>query len=149
LWAFVVAGQFTTSWSFGRPLGGDTATFLVMIATFTAWLASLRRSHVAVPPRTTGRFVWRAIGIGVLALLLFLVTVVAATALGGISSGNHDLLIALVLLLISLFTAIAGPRMTTPSAPSSTHGQRVARVLMWIACALLTLVAGADLAAQG
>lgn len=149
LWAFVVAGQFTTSWLFGAPLGQGAAVILVMLTTFAAWIASLRRGRIAVPPRTTTHLVGRGIGVTMLAFLFFFVCVVAATAAGSISSRNHDVLIALALVAISMLAAITGPRMTSPTPPERTHRQRFALVVLWIAGALLTLVAGVDLAANG
>lgn len=149
LWTFVVAGQFTTSWLVGAPLGQGAAVTLVLLTTFVAWIASVRRSTLALPPRSTAHFVGRALGISVLTPLLFFVCVVAAAAAGGVSSQNHDVLIAFALVVVSTLAAIAGPRLTSPARPERTHRQRVALVMLWLTGALLTLIAGADLAANG
>jgi len=84
-----------------------------------------------------------------MAFLLFLVCLVAATAAGGVSSRNHDLLIAFVLVVVSAVAAIAGSRLTSPTRAERTHRQRFSLVAMWVAGALITLVAAADLAANG
>jgi hypothetical protein len=149
LWAFVVAGQLTTSWLFGAPLGQGTAVFMVFATTFAVWIASLRRSRMAVPPRSHGHLFWRAVGVGVVAFLFFFVTLIGATILARTSYRDHDFLVAFGLVVVSLVAAIAGPKLTTPTAPERTHGQRFALVAAWIAGTVLTLVAAADLAANG
>ncbi len=78
-----------------------------------------------------------------------LVCLLAATVAGNTSSRNHDVLIALVLVALSTAAAIAGPRLTSPTRPERTHRQRLLLVFFWIACVILTLVAGADLVANG
>ncbi len=149
LWSFVVAGQFTTSWSTGAPLGQGAAVALVLLATLAAWITSVRRSRIVMPPLRTINLVGRGIGIAALALVLFLLCLFAATVAGNTSSRNHDVLIALVLVALSAASAIGGPRLTSPTRPERTHGQRFALVVLWITCVLLTLVAGADLVANG
>lgn len=149
LWAFVVAGQFTTSWMFGTPLGQGTAVSAVLVTTFAMWIASLRRSRIVAPPRRSTHLFWRAVGVSVIAFLMFVVCLLGATFAGAVASRNHDLAIAVTLVIISTSAAIAGARLTSPTAPERTHGQRFALVAAWIAGALLTLMAGADLAANG
>jgi hypothetical protein len=149
LWSFVVFGQFTTSWWLGAPLDQKTAVTFVLLTTLAAWLASLRRSRIVVAPRSTMHLAWRSVGVAVVAFLSFLVCLVAATAAGGVSSRNHDMLIAMVLVVVSLLAAIGGPKLTSPAPFTKTHAQRVVLVLLWTAGALLTLVAGADLANNG
>ena len=148
LWAFVVFGQFTTSWMFGAPLGQGTAVLAIFLLTFVTWIAAVSRSRVALVPTTTARFVARAVGIAVLALLFFVSCVFAATAFGAVSRG-HDFLIALGLVAVALVAAIAGPRLTTAAPLPRTHRQRSMLVGLWLVGVLVTLVAGADLAANG
>jgi hypothetical protein len=149
LWTFVVVGQFTTSWTMGATFGQGIALALVMLATFAAWVANLRRSRMLVPPQRTAGLVGRGIGIGALALSLFLACLAVATVAGSTSSKNHDFFIAFALIVVSTVAAIAGPRLTSPVRPERSHGSRFVLVVMWIAGALLTLVAAADLAANG
>lgn len=149
LWAFVVFGQFTTSWMFGTPLGQGTSVLAILLLTFVTWIGAVRRSRVALVPLTTARFAARAVGIAVVAFLFFITCVIAATAAGGMMSRGHDFLIAFGLVVVSLIAAIAGPRMTTSAPLPRTHRQRSILVGLWLAGALLTLVAGADLASNG
>ena len=85
----------------------------------------------------------------ILAWLLFVVCLVAATVAGAASSRNHDMLIAVALVVVSMLAAIGGPKLTSPTPPRRTHGQRFALVALWIGGALVTLVAAADLAIDG
>jgi hypothetical protein len=150
LWAFVVAGQFTTSWMTGAPISQGFALFLVMLATFAAWISGIRRSRFAMPPRRPfAGLVGRGIGIAAIAGLLFFVSIFAATAIGNLSSNDHDLFIAFVLVGIATLAAVLGPRLTSEMRPETPHRMRFIVVVMWLAGALLTLVAGVDLAANG
>jgi hypothetical protein len=147
LWTFVVAGQFASSWRLGVQVRSGEATILVAVATLVAFIASMRRSRIAVPPRSTFHLIWRAIGAGVVAFLLFVLSVVAAMAInGGLGS---DFLIAFALVLLSLLSAIVGPHLTSPQKPERTQRQRALLVMLWIAGTLLTLVAGVDLGVNG
>jgi hypothetical protein len=147
LWAFVVAGQFASSWSIGINVRSGDATFVVTVLTLVAWIASMRRSRIAVPPRTTMHLIWRSIGAAIVALLLFLFSLAAATAVN--SAMDVDFFAAVILVLVSLGAAIAGPHLTSPVPVVRTPRQRTALVLLWIAGTLLTLIAGADLATHG
>ena len=149
LWTFVVAGQFTTSWLVGTPLNQTVAVAMVLLMTFTAWVAGIRLSRIVVPPRQTMFLFWRAIGIAVLASLLFFVCFAVAVVTGEASSGGHDVLIPFVLVMVSLLAAIVGPRLTSPTPLERTHRQRFVVVTLWITGTLVTLVAGVDLAAHG
>lgn len=148
LWSFVVAGQFTTSWSMGKPLGQGVAIGMVFIATFVAWLINVRASAIAEPSRSSGRIIGRAIGIGALAFVYFVLAIIVATAFGQ-SARGLDLFVAFALVAVSLVAAIVGPRLTMRVRPTRTHRERVTLVVTWIVGVLLTLVAGADLAANG
>ncbi len=147
LWSFVVAGQFASSWSIGINVRNVEATVLVLSLTFVAWIANMRRSRIAVPPRAITHLVWRSIGAGIVAFILFFFSLVAATAVN--SAMNADLLVAAVLVLLSLLAAIAGAHLTSPVAPQRTPRQRTVLITLWIAGTLLTLIAGADLGAHG
>jgi hypothetical protein len=149
LWSFVVFGQFTTSWSMGTPMRPQIAALAVLVLTFMAWFAAVRRSSLAAPPRSRGRLVGRAIGIPALAFASFFTTLVAATVVGNESSRDHDVLIAFVLVCISGLAAVCGPRFTSPVRPVRSHPMRFAVAVTWIAGLLATLVAGADLVANG
>jgi hypothetical protein len=149
LWAFVVAGQYATSWEIGGPIGQGPAVSLVLLATFASWLASIRLSRVVAPPPGTARLVGRSIGIAALAFVLFLVALFGATLFGSASPRNHDFFIAFALVVLASGAAILGPRLTAPTRPERTRRARVALGVMWLAGALLTLVAGFDLAAHG
>ena len=148
LWTFVVAGQFTTSWSAGRPLDQGIAVGAVVVATFVAWVLGLRRSRMSVP-RTTGWLFGRAVAIAVSTLVLFVLAIVATTAMASSSSRNHDFLVGFVLVSVSLVSVIVGARLTSPEPAERTHAQKFVQVALWVAFALLSFVAGADLASNG
>lgn len=148
LWSFVVAGQFATSWITGTPMSQGTAAFLVIVATGAAWGFALQRSRNALPSATMGRFIWRGIGIGALAFLLFLVTLIVATIFGQ-STHGHDFLIGFFLVAVSLAAMVMGPRLTLPKRPERTHRMKFAIISMWVVGAILTFVAGAELATNG
>jgi O-antigen ligase len=92
--------------------------------------------------------VGRGLALASLAFVLFLICIIGATAAGGISSRNHDLVIPFTLVVVAILAAIAGPRVTSPLPTPRTQPQVVILVTLWIFGALLTLVAGADLAAN-
>ncbi len=147
LWSFVVAGQFASSWSLGIQVRSSEALFVVVSLTFVAWIANMRRSRIALPPRVWTHLVWRSIGAGIVAFILFFCCLVAATATN--SAMNADFLVAAVLVLLSLVAAIGGAHLTSPVAPERTPRQRTVLIALWIAGTLLTLVAGVDLGAHG
>jgi hypothetical protein len=149
LWAFVVVGQYTTSWTFGVPLGEGVAIGMVLLATFAAWLANVRWSGIVTPPASTGRFVLRALGIGALAVALFGLTILVATILGGVLRRSAELVVPFALVFLATVAAIAGPRLTSPMRPIRTHRGRFLLVTLWLGGTILTLIAGVDLAAYG
>ncbi|MBX3204094.1 MAG: hypothetical protein KF764_03445 [Labilithrix sp.] len=149
LWSFVVAGQFTTSWMSGGPLPPAIAAAVVLLTTFAAWIAGVRRGVLAAPPRTTTHLVGRAIATALLAFVFFVLAVFAATVAGGVSSTNHDFLLALGLVVVSLVAAVVGPTWTWPSRPAGTAGQRRVSTALWLAGAVVTVVAGAELLLNG
>lgn len=148
LWAYVVAGQLTTSWITGRPLGNGVAVAAVVVATFAAWVLGLRRS-LAVAPASPSGVVGRGIGVGALCLAMFLVTLVFAVFVGTTVSPGHDFGIAFGLVFVAFVAVVVGRRLVTPEIQERTHGERVATVAVWATCLLLTFVAGVDLAANG
>jgi hypothetical protein len=148
LWTFVVAGQFTTSWSAGRPLDQGVAVVAVGMATLVAWALGLRSSRAAVPS-TTGWFFGRAVGVIVSTLVLFVMAIVGTTAAAGFSSRNHDFLVGFLLVAVAYVSVIVGARLTAPEPRERTHGQRFVQVALWVASGLLSFVAGADLASNG
>jgi len=148
LWSFVVAGQLTTSWTTGRPLGQTGAVFVVFVATVSAWILSVRRS-LSVSPAGPSRAVARALGVGVLALFTFFTTVLLAVAAGATTRKNHDMGIAFTMVVVAIVALVLGRRLTSPDAPDRTHGQRFVVVALWLVSLLVTVVAGADLATNG
>jgi hypothetical protein len=149
LWAFVVAGQYTTSWMTGTPLNQGVAAMFVLVTTCIAWIASIRQSRIAVAPRSMAHLFGRVIGVSALSFLFFILAVFVATVAGSAASRNHDFFIAFMLVVLATVAATLGPRLTSRIRLERTHRTRVALTLMWIAGALLTLVAGIDLAANG
>jgi hypothetical protein len=148
LWTFVVAGQFTTSWMSGAPLSEGAAIAIVFFGTITAWFLAVRRSQV-VPVSGRRELFGRSLAIGVIAFLLFVGCVVIAVVAGGVSSSNHDLAIALFLLLLSGVAAFFGPRITSPIRPARTSSQQLASVALWIGAMIVSAIACAELAANG
>lgn len=149
LWTFVVAGQFTTSWSTGKPLAQTTALGAVGIVSVVAWVLAVRRSRFAAPPSGSHVLVARGLASGLLAVLFFAICVVGAVFLAEASRTNHDLLVAFVLVAFSITAHVVGGKITAPEPPERTHGQKFVTVALWVVSLLLTLVAGADLAANG
>ena len=148
LWSFVVAGQFTTSWSAGRPLDQGIAVGAVVFATVVAWVLGLRRSR-AVAPSATGWFFARAVAVVVSTLVFFVVAVVVTTAVAGTSSRNHDFFVGFLLVAVAFVSVLLGTHLTSPERPDRSHGQRFVQVALWVASALLSFVAGADLVSNG
>jgi hypothetical protein len=149
LWSFVVFGQFTTSWMSGGPLPNGVAIAAVAAITFAGWLVGLRRSRASVTPRTAVHFAGRAIGIGLLAFLLFLAAIFVSMIIGSAGPRNHDFGIAFFLVLTSLVAAIVGLRWTWTVPPERSRRQQTVWKLLWAAGVLLTIVAGAELAIVG
>lgn len=148
LWSFVVFGQFTTSLTFGRPVGQGVALAIVFAATFAAWIVNVRASSNVAPSLRPGGIVLRAVGIGVLSVVFFFLSLVFAIVLGQ-SARGLDLFVAFVLIIVATLAAFIGPRLTSRTPPERTHGERVRLVMLWIGGVILTLVAGVDLAANG
>ena len=149
LWSFVVAGQFTTSWSTGKPLAQGIAVAAVFVTTLVAWIVAMRRSHHAVPAASKAALFGRSLVVGLCSFALFVVAIVAATAFGAANPKSHDFLIAFGLVAIAMGATIAGPKLTTSEPPARTHGQKFVAVALWVLGALVTLVAGVDLATNG
>lgn len=149
LWTFVVAGQFTTSWSMGMPMNQGVAVGFVLALSFIAWVLNVRRSRDVVPPKDGLRGFARAIGIGLLSLLFFFLAIFASMIAGSAMGRGSDFPIAFVLVLLSLAAALLGPRLTSPARPVRTHRERFFVAATWALGVVLTLVAGIDLAANG
>jgi len=149
LWSFVVAGQFTTSWMSSGPMDERLAAFAVFAATIVTGIFALRRAHAAAPvapARVVGRAAFAFVG----AFVAWFATIFVAAIAGNVASRNHDVLIAFGLIALAVTASILGPRLTSPGphvAPS--HGRRVVQVMMWASFAVVTLVAGAELVANG
>jgi hypothetical protein len=148
LWAYVVAGQLTTSWITGRPLGNGIAVAAVVLATFAAWGLGMRRS-VDVAPASPSAVVGRGIGTLALGFAMFVATLVFAVFVGTTAAPGHDFGIAFGLVLVAFVAVVVGRRLVTPEIRERTHGERVVTVALWVTCLLLTFVAGVDLAANG
>lgn len=149
LWSFVVAGQFTTSWSTGKPLAQGIAAAAVFVTTLAAWIVSMRRSHFAVPASSKLALVGRSLVVGLCSFALFVVAIVAATAFGAANPKSHDFLIAFGLVAVAIGATFAGPKLITSEPPARTHGQKFVAVALWVLASLVTLVAGVDLATNG
>lgn len=149
LWSFVVAGQFATSWITGSPMSNGMAVFIVFAATTAAWIFAIRRSRVAVPTMTLAQGVGRGVLTAAAAGLMFLLTLIFATILGQTSNRNHDFGIAFFLVLTAIAATVFGPRLTLPVRPQRTHGARFAIVSLWMMGAIVTFIAGAELATNG
>lgn len=151
LWSYVVVGQFTASWPLGRPISPVVALALVVLLTLLAWVAALRTSHAVAPAAGALRFVARGLALATVGFALFFFAVVAPMV-GAVLMPHmrgYDLLVGFVLVSVSLGAALLGEHISySPDLPrpARTHGQRFVLVVMWVAGALLTLVAGADLA---
>lgn len=144
LWAFVIFGQFTTSWGLSTPLNQTAAIVIVLIIMSIAWIKSLRHGSIAAPGNIAGR----ALGILMLSFTFFGVTWVLSI-IGGAMTGKMSGLVPFCLVGVALLSVIFGARMTSPIKLERSHGQRFASVVMWILGTILTLVAGADLASNG
>lgn len=150
MWAYVVVGQFTVGWPLGRPLNPWTALALVLLLTLLAWVVALRTSY-AVAPASPLRVAGRGLAIAAGAFGFFVVAVVAPILVAAVMPRlrGYDLLVAFGLVATSLGAALLGEHIShSPDLPRPlrSHGNRFVLVLAWVAGALLTLVAGADLA---
>lgn len=149
LWSFVVAGQFTTSWSTGKPLAQGSAAGVVLVTTLLALVVSVQRSHHASPAANKAALFGRSIVIAIASFALFVVAIVAATAFGASNPKSHDFLIGFGLVALAVTSTIAGPRLTTSEPPARTHGQKFMSAATWVLASLATLAAGIDLGTNG
>jgi hypothetical protein len=139
LWSYVIAGQFTTSWFDGTPIGEAWAALIVVGTTLLVLFSSMRRSAE----------ISRALGVLALALLAFIVTLVVVVIAGAtLLPGKHDFLYAFALVLTALIASLAGLRMTRPDSVY-LHSARVRNVLTWLVLVVITLIAGAELVTSG
>jgi hypothetical protein len=146
LWAYVVFGQYTTSWFQGSaPMGEGAAFFFVFVATAVAWAFAVRRSLV-VPVAGQYGLAGRAMSIGFLALAWCFITVVLAAVFGQASGKNIDWLITMVLVVVSVIAEIQGRRVTLPTRPPRTQRERMVAALLWAGAGAMTLAACAELA---
>lgn len=148
LWSFVVAGQFTTSWMSSGPMDERWAVLAVFVATIGMGIVALRRAHAAAPV-TAGRVVGRAAFAFVGAFIAWFATIFVAALVGNASSRNHDVLIAFGLTALAVTATVVGPRLTSPGPHATSHGRRFLQVVVWGGLALVTLIAGAELVANG
>ena len=149
LWSFVLAGQFTTSWMSGGPLDERWAASIVFVATIVSGILALCRAQSAAPvaaARVVGRAAFAFVG----AFVGWVATVFVAAVAGNMASRNHDVLIAFVLVTLAVLASVLGPRLTSPSPHiAPTHGRKVMQVMFWAGLAVVTLIAGAELVANG
>jgi hypothetical protein len=139
LWAFVVMGEFTTSWNSGAPLEEGTAIVLVVLATLTAWVFAMQGSTRVRPAHGTPRLIGRSLLVGLVAFLLWCLFVVMAAAVGKASSKSPDVAIASFLIVVAALAARAGPRLTTRERPPPTRARRAGGAVLWIGVAMVTL----------
>jgi hypothetical protein len=81
--------------------------------------------------------------------MLFLSAIFVSMIVGSIGSRSHDFGIAFMLVVVSTVAAVVGPRWTWPTPLERTQRQRSKLMVLWMAGALLTLVAGIELAVNG
>lgn len=146
LWAYVVFGQFTTSWIDDRPLGEGWALLGVLATTATVAVLAMRRSVRVTPTGALG-IVRRTAAAVAIALLAWLATVAFVTVTRAFDGDTKN---AVALVIVALAASIFGLRMNRdPRGTQGTHGRRVVQVMIWITLAVVTLVAGAELVAVG
>ncbi len=146
LWAYVVFGQFTTSWIDDRPLGEGWALLGVLATTATVAVLAVRTS-VHVAPTTALGIVRRTAAAVAIALLAWFSTVAGLTVTRAL---NGDLKNAAALVFVALVASVVGLRMNRdPARDAAMHGRRVVQVMIWVTLSVVTLVAGAELVAVG
>lgn len=146
LWAYVVMGQFTTSWfSHAAPLGEAAATLGVVLATAIALRVAVGRSLHA----REGKIPGRAARVGLLALLLAFLVVTVLSVIARATTADLDGLVMAVLTTIALAAFLNGRRLTGPAPVPPTHRQRVFGALLWVGVGAVTLGACAEAAAAG
>lgn len=152
LWSFVVAGQLVTSYAPGKHgmlLGEGTGVLFVLAATGVAWFFALRRSLVASPAGSWGGRIARGIIVGMLAATSSCATTMGATIVGKNASKDADGTITVMLLALAVAAFVFGRRLTHGSTTTGAEdGSRALKRAAWIAAALLTLFALAELAAD-
>jgi hypothetical protein len=144
LWSYVVMGQLVTTYAPGRHsllVGEGAAVLFVLVASFVAWLVTVRRSLVASPAPGTGGRVARAVVVGMLASMSWCTVTAGAAVAGKSAAKNADGTITVMLLVVSIAALVYGRRLSpAPDAQPSQRARVVGRVL-WTGAALLTLVA--------
>lgn len=146
LWAYVVMGQFTTSWfSHAAPLGEPAATLGVVLATAIALRVAVGRSLSA----RDGKMPGRAVRVGLLALLLGFLVVTVLSVIARATTADLDGLVMAVLVTIAFAAFLNGRRLTGPAPVPPTHRQRVFGALLWVGVGAVTLGACVEAAASG
>jgi len=147
LWAFVVVGQLTTSWSFGKPMSQGFALTSVALVYFTAWATFFRLGERAAPPKTPTFAVARALAVGAAGLFAFAVALLASAIAGEIAGRTHPLVFPALLVGIAVGAVIAARRLVHPTATAGRR--RIPRALAWAAAILVTLVTFVDIVFNG
>jgi hypothetical protein len=144
LWAFLIMGELTTSYGPGKHgmlVGEALAVAFVLATSAAAWGAALRRSFATTPPSSPMATYARGAFVAVLALVLWLLVLFCATALGKAASKSLDGPITTVLLIVSVAAALGGRRKAGLGGAASTSRQRLIARLLWAGAGLLTFVA--------
>jgi hypothetical protein len=147
LWSFVIAGQFTTSWIDGAPVHEGLAVAFVLATTgLVGAFAMFRYAAVTQPSRV-------ALARGGIAVFLYAVVAcvvsVFVVSVGSVfTSDRRSLLPPFVLVALALVASLVGQRAQRTATPS-THTQRVAGAMAWFVTMVLTLIAAAELIANG
>src|SRR5208337_5619923 len=137
-------GELTTSYGPGRHgmlVGEALAVVFVLATTAAAWGVALRRSLDATPPSNPLVIYARGAFLAILPLVVWLLVLFCATALGKAASKNIDGPITVVLLIVSIAAALVGRRMAGLPVQASTSRWRLTAQLLWVGAGLLTFVA--------
>jgi hypothetical protein len=145
LWAFVVAGELTTSYAPGKRdllLSEHLGALFVFVVTVGSWVFALRRMQVSSSAREIARTVGRAMAVATLSWLIWVVVVLCAMIVGTNATTNLDGKITVLLIALAAAAAIGGVKLAE-IAPR----ERTAWRAFWIGSALITLFALVEVAA--
>jgi hypothetical protein len=143
LWAFVVAGELTTSYAPGSRsllLGEGFGALFVAATTLGSWGFALRRTLAVSPTQGTARTVGRAMAVAALSFVMWVTVTVCAIIAGNASTKNLDGKITVLLIALATAAAIWGRRLAGIALREQTPRERLAWRAFWIGTAVVTLL---------
>ena len=143
LWAFVVLGQFTTTrapWSSKVPLGGEAAAFWLCALWLGALVHALRTS-LTIPMSQRWGTPSRVAVVTIATLLLWLFTLITATAFASASSSRVDGLMTIGLMGLGVTTTVLGRAASCALRPPPQGRARTVAFALWSLAGLFSFLA--------